>query len=154
MTEQPKKRRNSIWLFVIIVVFGYAAYAFISTSSIPENPFLSTPTFDPGQIVTSKIYAKDLVAFVKDTLSCPTGTGYTIVSGKVENVSDTYDLWLVEIRARLTDDNGQVVNTKTFYIDSDVLFSGATSTYKTYIDNPDNKIFGCRVTIEDAYFKE
>lgn len=76
-----------------------------------------------------------------------------IIEGKVINISSTYDLQLVELRATIYDDSGKVINTNTGYIDSDILNSNSSSTFTVYVDDPHNEGERCKVEVEDAHFK-
>lgn len=78
--------------------------------------------------------------------------GNMIISGTVSN-SSNYDLQFVELRGTVYTASGDVVNTNTSYIDSDILGAKSTSTFDIYVDDPDERATKCGVRVEDARFK-
>ncbi len=50
-------------------------------------------------------------------------------------------------------ESGEVINTNTGYIDSDILYANSSSTFKIYVDDPSDKGKRCQVEVEDASFK-
>ena len=83
------------------------------------------------------MYAKDLVDVTKDDWDCSHDSiGDMVFEGKAKNISSVYDLQFVELRATVLTDSGEVVNTNTSYIDSDVLYANSSSTFTIYVSDP------------------
>ena len=146
---QPKKKSNlGIILVVIIAVICIFLWAMVQDGS--KSSSLSGNSSSPNTV-----YAKDFVKTTKDDWDCSHDSiGNMIIEGKIKNTSSVYDLRFVELRATIYDDSGQVVNTNTGYIDSDILAANASSTFKIYVDDPGNKANHCKVEVEDASFKK
>lgn len=146
---QPKKKSNAgVILIVVIAVVCLFLWAIAQSGSksSPSSSNNSSP---------NTVYAKDFVKTTKDDWDCSHDSiGNMIIEGKVKNTSSIYDLQFVELRATIYDDSGQIVNTNTGYIDSDILSANASSTFKIYVDDPSNKATRCKVEVEDAYFKK
>jgi hypothetical protein len=73
---------------------------------------------------------------------------HLVLAGKVKNEGSA-PLTFVEIRGTALAASGEIVNTNTAYIDSDVLAPGATATYTVYVDDPNREATQGRVQIED-----
>lgn len=73
--------------------------------------------------------------------------GNAILEGTIKNVSGG-DLRFVELRGIVYDKSGEIVNTHCSYIDSDVLYKGASSTFTIYVDDPNDAGVRARVEVE------
>lgn len=156
--ELEKKKETNLaglfWFFLIIAII--AMWAINQSPSSDSNK--ASPTFDNNYLdnnpIPSTIYAVDLVETTKDDWVCShDGTGNAIIEGKVKNISGEYDLEFVELRGTVFDESGNIINTNTSYIDSDILYSNSSSTFTIYIDDPSDKGSKCKVVIEDASFR-
>jgi len=150
VTAQPKKQSKAsilIVAIVAIVVICICLWTIAQTGSkLSSSPSNDTPS--------SGVYAKDFVYTTKDDWNCHHDSiGNMIIEGKVKNTSSTYDLQFVKLRATIYDNWGKVVNTNIGYIDSDILYSNSSSTFKIYVDDPSNIANSCKVEVEDASFK-
>ena len=76
-----------------------------------------------------------------------------IFRGKVENISTTYNLRFVKLRATVFKSAGEVVNTNIGYIDSDILYANSSSTFTIYVDDPNREGSLCKIKVEDASLK-
>jgi hypothetical protein len=146
--EQPKKNSNSaIVIIIILVVLCLIIYG-ISQSSSNSNKSSSSNSSSENLI-----YAKNFVQVIPTFYECSHDSiGNMIIEGKVNNISDEYDLRFVELRGIIYDSSGQTINNSTSYIDSDVLYKKSSSTFTIYIDDPGNKGKKCKVEVEDASF--
>jgi hypothetical protein len=146
-TVQPKKQ-NKAWVIVLIIVV-----ICILLWAITQTGLKSSPSPKSGSS-PNIVYAKDFVKTTKDDWDCSHDSiGNVIFEGKVKNTSGTYDLQFVELRATVISESGEIINTNTGYIDSDVLYANTSSTFKIYVDDPSNKGKHCQVEVEDASFK-
>jgi len=96
--------------------------------------------------------AKDFVK-INDFDCSHDSIGNMIFEGKVKNTSSTYDLQFVVLRATVLSFSGEVINTRTGYIDSDILYANSSSTFKIYVDDPNYEGSQCRIKVERARFK-
>lgn len=146
---QPRKKSNAgVILIVVIAIVCLFLWAIAQSGSksSPSSSNNSSP---------NTVYAKDFVKTTKDDWDCSHDSiGNMVFNGKVKNTSSTYDLQFVELRATVFSESGEVINTNTGYIDSDILYANSSSTFKIYVDDPSNKGKRCQVEVENAYFKK
>lgn len=146
---QPKKKSN-LGIILVVVIAGICIFLWAIGQMGSKSSSSSGNSSSPNIV-----YAKDFVKTSKEDWDCSHDSiGNMIIEGKVKNTSSVYDLRFVELRATIYDDSGQVVNTNTGYIDSDILVANASSTFKIYVDDPGNKANRCKVEVEDASFKK
>lgn len=110
-----------------------------------------TPTPIP-QILPTPVNPINFVE-VQEVTCTRDSIGNVILEGTVKNTSNLYNLQFVQLRATISTTAGTVINTNTGYIDSDVLFFNTSSTYKIYVNAPDNAEGSCQITVESATFK-
>lgn len=153
--EQPVQNQgiNLKVMFFSLLILGLAIFLIWVTDQ-SQSPKSSPPVISPTSDFSDDVYAKDLVEITKDDWSCGHDSiGNMIFEGKVKNTSSQYDLQFVELRAYVFDDNKQLINTSTGYLDSDVLYANSTSTFTIYVDDPNDAGKRCNIDVEDAYFK-
>jgi hypothetical protein len=111
-------------------------------------------TYIAASCLVSKVPedAKDFVEITNFDYSYDS-IGNVIFEGKVKNTSSTYDLQFVVLRATVFSSSGEVINTNTGYIDSDILYANSSSTFKIYVDDPSEEGRQYKVKVERARFK-
>lgn len=145
---QPKKKSNTGVILVVVI-----AIVCIFLWGIAQSGSKSSPS-SSNYSSPNTVYAKDFVKITKDDWDCSHDSiGNMIFEGKAKNTSSTYDLQFVELRATVFSESGEVINTNTGYIDSDILYANSSSTFKIYVDDPSDKGKRCQVEVEDASFK-
>jgi hypothetical protein len=135
LLEEYKKKMSEIQL----TPNGNATQTYITPTPIPQ--ILPTPANPINFVEIQEVNC------TRDSI------GNVILEGTVKNTSNTYNLQFVKLRATLLSATGGVINTNTGFIDSDVLFSNTSSTYKIYVNAPGVTGGSCQVTVEDASFK-
>lgn len=148
-TVEKKKSNSGLFFVLFLIVIAISCYVISTTGNGSGTSRSSNPEPSP-----EVIYAKDFVEIL-DNRSCnPDSIGNVIFEGTVKNSSNQYDLEFVELRVTVYSASGEVINTDTGYIDSDVLYAGSTSTYRIYADDPQGNGEKCKVEVEDAWFNE
>lgn len=146
--SQPKKKSNAVLIIVFAVILLCVAVWVILGSGSKDSDSTNT------DISPNTVYAKNLVQTTKDDFNCNHDSiGNVVFEGKVKNISNEYDLVFVELRATVYNSSGEVVNTNTGFIDSDILYANSTSTFRVYVDDPGDNGTQCKVVVEDASFK-
>lgn len=149
-TNQGRMKNKSnivVILLAAIILLCVMIWAIASVNK--KNSYVPYTDSSP-----STVYAKDFVQTTKEDWDCNHDSiGNVVFEGKVRNVSNDYDLRFVELRATVYSSSGEVINTNTGYIDSDILYAASTSTFTLYVDDPDEVGTKCKVDVEDASFK-
>jgi hypothetical protein len=141
-------------LLILVVICLCLAVFFITNYNDIMILLYGSPKSTNGNASPGSVYAKDFVEIVKDEWSCSHDSiGNMIIEGKVRNTSSTSVLQFVKLRGSVLTETGEVVNTNTGFIDSDVLYANAESTFKIYVDDPNNIGTQCKIRVEDASFK-
>jgi hypothetical protein len=162
VTEEPKtqpvqKQKAPTNLAVILWVILIVVVIFIIGAVNQREVASPTPNLTLLAIHNEflpSVYAIDLVDVTKNDWDCSHDTiGNVIFEGKVKNSSREYDLRFVKLRATVFTKSGEVVNTSTGYIDSDILYANSSSTFKIYVDDPSGDGEQCKVVVEDASFR-
>lgn len=146
MTEGERKRRSHR-AGVAVVALILLTLSVLCCGSLWSNPEIRTPQrLAPlGTPVAGRFVE------IQAGFSCESSSDYMVLTGKVKNTGSRM-LRSVRLRAAALTENGEIVNTTTGYIDSDILAAGATSTFKIYVDDPDGEASQCRIAVQDASF--
>jgi hypothetical protein len=127
----------SVWLVLLIIFSSLCFLFFIIPRIIGGNSTYRAPTSVPIKLEIS------------DDFKCRHDSiGNMIITGSVKNLSNK-DLRFVELRGTALNSSGEIINTDTSYTDSDILYSGASSTFTIYVDDPSNQGTNCKVKVED-----
>ena len=152
----PKKHKSHLLLWLILAlagICGFVSLIFIIQSN--KNGGSGGGGFGTGgnATVAGPVYAKNLVKLVSGSLTCNRDYGIMTIKGKVQNLSNVYDLQFVKIRGTVERSDGTVVNTNISFIDSDILYKNSTSTFSVMVNDPNDEGTQCNTQIEDARFK-
>jgi hypothetical protein len=121
----------------------------ISATTTPGGYITPTPK---TQILPTPVNAVDFVEILENNCTRDI-LGNVIFEGTVKNNSSIYNLRFVKLRATIISTTGEVINTNTGYIDSDVLFTNTSSTYKIYVNAPGDAGGTCGIVVDDASLK-
>jgi len=154
-SEPQKKNKHTLLYILLTVVFLLIMICIISGIVARISGIGGGGGGGTGGVptVATIVYAKDLVRLVSGSLSCSTEYGIMTITGKIQNLSNVYDLQFVEIRGTVERGDGTVVNTNISFIDSDILYKNSTSTFSVMVNDPNDEGTQCNMQIEDARFK-
>lgn len=128
-----------------------ALYLFLAIMFVCLIGYCTTREYGSGSGGGSSS-AADFVSVTKNDFSCSSDSiGNMIIEGTVKNTSSDFDLRSVQLRGTAYDRSGNVVNTNTSYIDSDILYKNSTSTFTIYVDDPQYRGTKCGVDVESAH---
>jgi hypothetical protein len=128
---------------LVIAIWCCVLYMFISPTSTERVSVTSVPRYPTA---TSKPRLQ-LIHW-----SCePDSIGNVVFRGRIKNQGDR-DLKFVVLRGKLLRD-GKVIGTNTGYIDSDVLYRDATSSFVIYVDDPHGSTTSCDIELERYSFR-
>lgn len=131
-----------------IFCIAYMAIGLLLTDN-QDSEVIPTKAPSPTE---DTVYPEEFVDIFESWDCSHDGIGNMIFEGKVRNTGSR-PLTLVELRATVyTEEGGEVVNTNTGFIDSDILLPEATGTFRIYVDDPDNAGTYCGIKVESAYF--
>jgi hypothetical protein len=148
--QVPHKKRRSFFT-IFLAVIGLITIVCCGLYFLGEM-LLSSPGTS-GSPKEGSVRAEDLVIITKGEWRCyHDSIGNAILEGKVWNSSNIHSLRFVELRATILSSGGSVINTSTGYIDSDILAPNSTSTFRIYVDDPNNEGDDCRIRVESARF--
>jgi Tfp pilus assembly protein PilF len=146
----PAVKNNQPYLLgIILAVLVAFLFAFVPQMA---KSVLSSPLFNRSS-QPNIAYAEGFITFDRDVSCYHDSTGKMIIEGKVKNTSSSYDLRFVELQGSVVDKSGNVVNTNTSFIVSDVLYHNSSSTYKIYVNDPAFRGSNCTVEVENAMIK-
>jgi endonuclease YncB( thermonuclease family) len=121
--------------------------------------WMPTPTLPPSAVQTA--IAKNIAKAQQQSHAYNGGTidftdgkctreaiTFVTIRGKVVNHT-SYTLLSLRVRGTIYDSNGQQVNTSAWFIDSDRLDPGQSSTYEVLISDPNLQFKSCSIGVED-----
>lgn len=149
---KKQNKHKSLFYSLVIVIFLICVFFVIIKlkhnsilTTTPKSTVTPTWEFDMRRTSTPKPYF-DIPDYA---FNCSRdGIGNMIITGTILN-SSSKDFQFVELRGTIFDSNAHIVNTNTNFIDSDVLYSDTTSTFKIYVDDPNDQATQCSVQVED-----